>query len=57
MQHFKDFLIQFCEAKKNNFDQFSVIYNYLLPEYEKICLTHYLDQNVTGKLIFNDEQD
>jgi len=34
-----------------------MLYNYVLPEYEKTCLSNYLDQNTNGKLIFSDEND
>lgn len=29
----------------------------MLPEYEKLCLSNYLDQKIDGKLIFTDEND
>ena len=45
------------EAKRNNYEQYSILLNYVLPEYEKICLESYLNKNTDGKLILADEQD
>lgn len=47
----------FTEVKNANNDQYSVLFNYVLPEYERTCLANYLDQNTSGKLIFSDEHD
>ena len=47
----------FLEAKNNNYEQYSILYNYLLPEYEKCCLSNYLNQSTEGKVIFTEEND
>lgn len=47
----------FSEIKNNNYEQFSILFNYLLPEYEKTCLTNYLNHDTSGRVIFSDEND
>lgn len=50
-------LASFLEAKNNNYEQYSILYNYILPEYEKCCLANYLHQDCEGKVIFTDDKD
>lgn len=47
----------FAETKNNYYDQYSVLLNYVLPEYERTCLSNYLNQNTDSRLIFSDERD
>lgn len=56
-QSFRQFLVFFSEIKNNNYEQFSILYNYLLPEYEKTCLSNYLNHDTSGRVIFSDEND
>lgn len=47
----------FVEIKRNNYEQYGILLNYVLPEYEKICLENYLNKKIEGKLVLADEQD
>jgi hypothetical protein len=49
--------LSFIEAKNANAEQFSVLLNYVLPEYEKSCLSVYCNQITEGKFIFNEKND
>jgi hypothetical protein len=49
--------LSFIEAKNANAEQFTVLLNYVLPEYEKSCLSVYCNQITEGKFIFNESND
>lgn len=49
--------LSFIEAKNANAEQFAVLLNYVLPEYEKSCLSVYCNQITEGKFIFNEAND
>lgn len=49
--------LSFIEAKNANSEQFSILLNYVLPEYEKSCLSVYCNQITEGKFIFNENKD
>lgn len=53
IENFKDMTAGFIEAKNTSFEQFGVLVNYIMPEYEKSCLAVYCSQVTEGKLIFN----
>ena len=47
----------FAATQRANQEQYSLLYNYLLPEYERACLSSFLNMNTEGKVIFIDEND
>ena len=49
--------LSFITAKNANNQQFSVLLNYVLPEYEKTCLSVYCNRITEGKFIFNEHSD
>ena len=57
IQSYKAILEHFIELQRSNAEQYSLLFNYLLPEYERSCLTVFLNQNSDGKVIFIDETD
>jgi hypothetical protein len=50
-------LLSFIQAKNANNQQFSVLLNYILPQYEATCLSVYCNKIVEGKFIFNEQSD
>lgn len=57
LANFKDMVHNFIELRTKSNGQFENYLSYLMPEYQKNCLSEYVNQNVEGKFIFAESKD
>jgi hypothetical protein len=57
LANLKDMIQNFLELRAKHHEQFENFLNYLMPEFEKNCLSEYVNGNVEGKFIFAEATD